>query len=65
LFVQRVLPFTKPEDVVQHVRDMIRVLAPGGGFIFATTHNIQPPTPPENIVTVFKAAYEYGRYPIQ
>jgi uroporphyrinogen decarboxylase len=63
--VQRVLPFTKPEDVVQHVRDMIRVLAPGGGFIFATTHNIQPPTPPENIVAVFKAAYEHGRYPIR
>lgn len=63
--VQRVLPFTKPEDVVKHVRDMIRVLAPGGGFIFATTHNIQPPTPPENIVAVFKAAYEHGRYPIR
>lgn len=63
--VQRVLPFSTPEEVVQHVKNLIKVFAPKGGFIFATTHNIQPPTPPANIVLTFITAYEYGRYPIR
>jgi len=63
--VQRVLPFAKPDEVALHVKNLIKIFAPKGGFIFATTHNIQPPTPPENIVTVFKTAYEFGRYPIR
>ncbi|MEM0027352.1 MAG: uroporphyrinogen decarboxylase family protein [Ignisphaera sp.] len=62
--VQRVLPFASKDEVVQHVRNLIKIFAPGGGFVFATTHNIQPPTPPENIVAVFETAYRYGKYPI-
>ncbi|MEM1736743.1 MAG: uroporphyrinogen decarboxylase family protein [Ignisphaera sp.] len=63
--VQHVLPFAKVDEVVQHVKNLIKIFAPRGGFIFATTHNIQPPTPPENIVSVFKTAYENGRYLIR
>lgn len=59
---QRVLPFGKPEEVRDEVKRRIDDLAPGGGFVFATVHNVQPFVPPENIVTVFETALEYGRY---
>ena len=53
---------------VQQVRDEVKRriddLAPGGGFIFGSVHNIQPHVPPENIVALFDAAREFGRYPI-
>jgi uroporphyrinogen decarboxylase len=62
---QHVLPFAKPEEVVDHVKKLIKIFAPGGGFVYASVHNIQPGVPPQNIVTMFKTAYEYGKYPIK
>jgi uroporphyrinogen decarboxylase len=59
---QHVMPFGKPEEVVNEVKRRIDDLAPGGGFVFATVHNIQAFVPPENIVTAFETALEYGRY---
>ena len=59
---QRVLPFGKPQDVVDEVKRRIDDLAPGGGFVFAAVHNIQALVPPENIVTMFDTALEYGKY---
>ena len=37
-------------------------LKPGGGFVFATVHNVQRDVPPENVVACFDAAMEYGWY---
>jgi uroporphyrinogen decarboxylase len=59
---QRVLPFGTPQEVADEVRRRIDDLAPGGGFVFATVHNIQANDPPENIVAAFETALEYGRY---
>ena len=59
---QRVLPFGRPQDVVDEVKRRIDDLAPGGGFVFAAVHNIQALVPPENIVAAFDTALEYGRY---
>ena len=59
---QRVLPFGKPEEVVDEVKHRIDDLAPGGGFIFAAVHNIQAFIPPENIVAAFDTALDYGCY---
>jgi len=59
---QRVLPFGKPEEVADEVKRRIDDLAPGGGFVFAAVHNIQALVPPENVVTMFETALEYGRY---
>ena len=59
---QHVLPFGKPEEVEDEVKRRIDDLAPGGGFVFAAVHNIQAFVPPENIVTAFETALEYGRY---
>lgn len=59
---QRVLSFGSPQDVAAEVRQRIADLAPGGGFVFNPVHNIQPHVPPENVVALFEAAQEYGRY---
>ena len=61
---QHVLPYGTPEDVEGEVKKRIHDLAPGGGYVLAAVHNIQRDVPPENIVTMFKAARKYGKYPI-
>jgi uroporphyrinogen decarboxylase len=61
---QRVLPNGTPEEVKAEVRRRIRDLAPGGGYVLAAAHNIQPDVPVENILAMFEAGREYGRYPI-
>jgi len=59
---QSVLPFGTPEEVADEVKRRIDDLAPGGGFVFASVHNIQDGVPPENIVAMFNTAREYGVY---
>jgi uroporphyrinogen decarboxylase len=64
LDIQRLLPFGTEDEVRQGVKDLIRTLGPQGGFLFATSHNVQFDTPPRNILAAFDAAHEYGRYPL-
>jgi len=59
---QRVLPFGTPSQVAEEVKRRIDDLAPGGGFVFAAVHNIQAFVPPQNIVTAFDTARQYGQY---
>jgi uroporphyrinogen decarboxylase len=42
----------------------IRDLAPGGGYIFSSGHNIQANMPPESLLALFRLAREFGGYPI-
>lgn len=58
------LPYGTPQDVEDEVRSKIAVLAPGGGYILNTIHNIQPNVPLANIFALFEAAQKHGRYPI-
>jgi uroporphyrinogen decarboxylase len=58
---QHVLPYGKPQEVIDEVKRRIDDLAPGGGFVFAAVHNIQADVPPENIVAAFDTALNYGR----
>jgi uroporphyrinogen decarboxylase len=58
---QRVLPFGKPDEVADEVKRQIDTLAPGGGYVFATVHNIQDGVPVENILAAFQTAADYGR----
>ncbi|RPI10732.1 MAG: hypothetical protein EHM71_02800 [Zetaproteobacteria bacterium] len=60
-----VLPQGTPADVREEVRRRIRDLGPGGGYVVSPVHNIQPDVPPENVVAMYDAAYELGRYPLQ
>ncbi len=55
---QDVLPHGTPQQVKDNVRRNIDALAPGGGFVFNTVHNIQADVPPENIVAMWQAAAE-------
>jgi uroporphyrinogen decarboxylase len=62
--VQQVL--TKDRETVrQDVRSRIQALGPGGGYILAPCNHIQADIPPENIVAMFEAAKEFGRYPLE
>ncbi len=57
---QTVLPQGTPEEVRQEVQRRIGDLAPGGGFVFAAVHNIQPGVPPENMETMWDEACACG-----
>jgi len=59
---QRILPFGSLQEVKDEVKRRINDLAPGGGFVFTTVHNIQPGVPPENIMAMYEAVERYGRY---
>jgi uroporphyrinogen-III decarboxylase len=61
---QKTLPFGTPDEVRQEIAERMRIFAPGGGYVFNTVHNIQAGTPLENILAVFDAARDFGRYPI-
>lgn len=62
---QRILGISSPEKVVDNVIENINTFAPGGGFVFATVHNIQANVPPENVISVFKTIKEFRQYPIR
>jgi uroporphyrinogen decarboxylase len=57
---QHVLPTASPEEIRRHVRRNIEIWKLGGGYVFNNVHNIQAGVPPENIVALYDAAYEYG-----
>jgi uroporphyrinogen decarboxylase len=59
---QEVLPFGTAQEVADEVKRRIDTLAPGGGFVFAPVHNIQPEVGPENVVAMYETARAYGRY---
>ena len=55
-----VLPTGTPAEVKEHVKRRLEILAPGGGFVFNTVHNILPDVPPQNIVAMFEAIHEFN-----
>ncbi|MGC8837719.1 MAG: uroporphyrinogen decarboxylase family protein [Anaerolineae bacterium] len=59
---QHVLGTGSPEEVREEVRRRLRDFMPGGGFVFATVHNIQPNVPPENLIAMFETVRTYGAY---
>ena len=61
---QHVLPFGTPAEVRAEVRKRIDALSPGGGYVLAGVHNLQPDIPPENIVAMYEEAARYGVYPL-
>ena len=63
--IQWLLPHGTPEEVKSDVRKRIKDLAPGGGYIVAPSHNVQGDTPPENLIAMRDAVWEYGYYPIE
>jgi uroporphyrinogen decarboxylase len=59
---QGILPRGTPQEVKDDVRRNIEALAPGGGYVFNTIHNIQADVPPQNLIAMWEALQEYGLY---
>ena len=59
---QNILPYGSIKEVKEEVRKRIEDLAPGGGFVFSTVHNIQAGIPPENLIAMWETLQEYGKY---
>ena len=61
---QHALPFGSLEEVRREVEQRIIDLGPGGGYILAPVHNVQSDVPPENLVTMYQHARQFGQYPL-
>jgi uroporphyrinogen decarboxylase len=61
----RVLPYGSIEEVREEVRQRIRELGPGGGYVLSSVHSILVDVPPENVLAMADACREYGAYPLQ
>jgi uroporphyrinogen decarboxylase len=59
---QRLLPRATPAVVRDAVRRSLAAFKPGGGYVFNSVHNLQPDVPPQNILAMFDAACEFGKY---
>ena len=57
-----VLPQGTPEDVKEDVKRRIEIFAKDGGFVFNQIHNVLADVPPQNMIAMYDAAYEYGGY---
>jgi uroporphyrinogen decarboxylase len=62
---QQVLPTGYPKDVENEVRHLIREMAPGGGLVVCSVHNIQADVPPENALALFNSVLRWGNYPLR
>ena len=59
---QRVLPFGTPEEIYDDVRRRLAIFKPGGGYVFNAIHNIQARVPAANLIAMFRALKDHGRY---
>jgi len=55
---QKTLPFGSPEEVEDEVKKNVEIMAPGGGFVFSTVHNIQADVPLENLIALLNAFHK-------
>lgn len=57
---QTILPNGTPQEVRDEVQRRVQDLAPGGGYVLASVHNIQGDVPPENVLAMLQAWQEFG-----
>ena len=62
--VQKTLPYGTVDDVRKEALHAMKNLAPGGGFIYGTSHMALYDVPVENVVALYDTCRKYGRYPI-
>jgi hypothetical protein len=56
---QKTLPLGTPEEVRKQALERLEIFSSGGGFVFATIHNILAKVPPENIIAMIDAVREF------
>ncbi|HEY3290645.1 MAG TPA: uroporphyrinogen decarboxylase family protein [Anaerolineae bacterium] len=60
---QQVLPFGTVDEVQHEVQRVIDVMAPGGGYCLAPSHDLMlDEFPVDNVIAMYDTAYTYGRY---
>ena len=59
--IEHILPFGTVAEVTGHVKRVIDILAPGGGYWFKL-QAISPVIPAENVIAAYETAFEYGQY---
>ncbi|MGB9598196.1 MAG: uroporphyrinogen decarboxylase family protein, partial [Candidatus Poribacteria bacterium] len=60
---QNILARGTVDDVRREVKKTIDIMAPGGGYCLAPSHDLMlDEFPVENVITMYEFAYEYGRY---
>ena len=59
---QKILPFGTSKAVEDEVKKVIDIMSPGGGFVFATVHNIQSDVPIKNIISILETLKSYRTY---
>lgn len=62
---QTTLSFGTVKDVIKETEEMIRIFAPGGGYVFNQVHNIQADVSPEKVVALYDTAIKMRKYPIK
>ena len=59
-----ILGMGSPEEVDREVRELIRDVGPGGGYILTSGNSMASYLKPECILSMSEAVKKYGRYPI-
>jgi len=58
---QRILPRGTPDEVRAEVQRVIKILAPGGGYMVSSVHTVMNDVPAENVLAMVDAVEELGR----
>lgn len=56
---QQILPRGSPREIREETKRLVSLWHEGGGYVFATVHNIQADVPPENVLALFEAIEEF------
>lgn len=56
---QKTLPFGGAQEIARQVRERLDILAPGGGYVFNTIHNIVGDVPAANLLAMYNAYRAY------
>jgi len=52
-------------DIEKEVKERIKSLAPGGGYVLSSANNITSDIPIDNVFKLFEIAKRFGKYPIE
>ncbi len=56
------LAYGTAQEVIDNVRETLKVMMPGGGYMLAPTHQIQSNSPVENVLAMYETARRFGVY---
>ena len=62
--IQKQLPFYSLKEIEKEIKKTLEIMAPGGGYVFFPTHNIQADVTPDRIDCMFKSVIKYRKYKV-